>query len=272
VEVVVLVAGGRLARLRGAQWHVAERVPLPQHAARLDVDLLHDRIQHDSVLGSPDRGEVGPGGLIDGDQRGALGRDLKLVQVGVVALAPVHGRDPLVRVIVDHVLPEPMPGGDPSLPPGHDGLAPIALLVDVVGHGALGHRVEPHQPPPAVEDHRPILGPGCRAQEHVTRTRVRIVSGHDRDRRAHRAGMKALRRRWVGGAAPGGSGRHCARRRRRDREREVERGRVRHSRGGPRRRRAERRADRHPLAGRERTVGHERASAAVRQPDQPAGV
>ena len=53
VEEVVGDTGGRLARIRGAQRHVSEGVPLPQHLAGLDVDLLDDAVEDGAVRGPP---------------------------------------------------------------------------------------------------------------------------------------------------------------------------------------------------------------------------
>ncbi len=69
------------------QGDVPERVPLPHHQPRLDVDLLDHRVGEDSVGGAVHGGEVHVDRVEGVDPGGALRGELDLVQVGAVAVA-----------------------------------------------------------------------------------------------------------------------------------------------------------------------------------------
>ena len=70
---------------------VLEAVPLEENLARLDVDLLSDPVEHDTVYRTPHAGQVPLHLVVDGDQRRVLWGDEKLV---VLALKAVGRPEP----------------------------------------------------------------------------------------------------------------------------------------------------------------------------------
>ena len=83
--------------------HVAGAVPLEQHLAGLDVDLLDDAVDDLLVGGAADGGQVRGRRGIGDDQRRVPGRDEELVEVGGVPVGRPDGGDLLVTVVVDVV-------------------------------------------------------------------------------------------------------------------------------------------------------------------------
>ena len=84
---------------------VAHAVPLEEHLAGSDVDLLDDAVEDFLVGGTAHRGQVrGPDGVCE-DQRRVPGRDEELVKVREVTVTGSHFGDLLVAVVVDVVGP-----------------------------------------------------------------------------------------------------------------------------------------------------------------------
>ena len=134
--------------------------------------------------------------VIDGDQRRALRRDLKFVQVGLVAVARAHDRQLPVGAVDDHLPRLAQAAGDQRvLPPGEHGLSFVLLHAEVRRARAGGRqRLEPDQRAVFAEDHRPVLArPGIRRDEDVAGRRAGGVRGDGDGRRLQvRARVKAL--------------------------------------------------------------------------------
>src|SRR5581483_10657803 len=92
--------------------------------------------------------------------RGALRRDLELMQVDLMALSTVQHRHGPVVAVDDDVLTEavdrPVAEVETASPPGQDRLTPIALKLEVKRH-AVAVRVKPDHLAAAVQDQRPSL-------------------------------------------------------------------------------------------------------------------
>src|SRR5215207_7949514 len=116
--------------IRLLKGHVLQAVPLKEHLAGLDVDLLDYPVEHSAVRRAPYGGQIPRHLTVDRDQRRVLGRDEELV---VVALVSVAGPDPLylpIRVVHEHVLALAKPRVV-SLPPGEHRLSLIGLHLEV---------------------------------------------------------------------------------------------------------------------------------------------
>ena len=189
VEVVVRRrGGGRHRRLALGHRHVVEAVPLEQHAARGDVDLLDHAVEDRPVRGAADRREVVRHLVVDRDQRRPLRRQHELVPVGVEAVPGVDGRDHVVVRVDDVVdaLAVPDAGVARALPPREDGLAAVGLGAEVPDLVAGRERVEPDRPAAVVDDLGPLLRRArdvrLRRDEDVARL-VLVAPLQHRDRR-----------------------------------------------------------------------------------------
>src|SRR5215213_5314007 len=150
-------------------------VPLKEHLAGLDVDLLDYPVEHSAVRRTPYGGQIPRHLTVDRDQRRVLGRDEELVVVAVVAVA---GPDPLylpIRVVHEHVLALAKPRVE-SLPPGEHLLALVRLHLEIerVLLFITLQRMEPYRLPAVVDDQRGVfagaarLGFFLRGDEDVT--------------------------------------------------------------------------------------------------------
>src|SRR5215211_8717871 len=131
----VKVVEGRLEirwwfEIRLLQGNVLQAVPLEEHLAGLDVDLLDYPVEHSAVRRTPYVGQIPRHLTVNRDQRRVLWGDEELVVVPFVAVA---GPDPLylpIRVVADHVLALAKPRVE-SLPPGEHLLALVSLHLEV---------------------------------------------------------------------------------------------------------------------------------------------
>src|SRR5438270_10679106 len=169
VDVEVVEPRAVLNRLvRVLDPHVVEAVPLVQQQPGLDVDLLHDRVEHDPVSRAADRREVPADRLLRRDEGGVLGGDEELVQVGVQTAGGADHVDHPVGRVVDHVLADPDAAAHEALPPGQHRLAVKRLHSHVRWRVVSPQRLEPDQVAVRVEDLGPDLKrPGLRAKEDV---------------------------------------------------------------------------------------------------------
>src|SRR5215217_4287619 len=159
----VKVVEGRLEigwwfEIRLLKGNVLQAVPLEEHLAGLDVDLLDYPVEHSAVRRTPYGGQIPRHLIVDRDQRRVLGRDEELV---VVALVAVAGPDPLylpIRVVHEHVLALAKPRVE-SLPPGEHLLALVGLHLEVerVFLFITLQGMEPDRLPPIVEDQRGVF-------------------------------------------------------------------------------------------------------------------
>src|SRR5215213_7948182 len=138
-------------------------VPLKEHLARLDVDLLDYPVEHSTVRRTPYGGQIPRHLTVDRDQRCILGRDEELV---VVALVSVAGPDPLylpIRVVHEHVLALAKPRVE-SLPPGEHLLALVFLHLEIerVLRFITLQRMEPYRLTAIVDDQRCVLAGAAR--------------------------------------------------------------------------------------------------------------
>src|ERR1700758_3101225 len=78
-------------------------VPLEEHPAGPDVDLLDDSVEYLLVRRAAHRGEIRRSERVREDQRGVLRREEELVEVREVAIGRLYRRDLLVVVAVDIV-------------------------------------------------------------------------------------------------------------------------------------------------------------------------
>src|SRR5215213_452613 len=140
-------------------------VPLKEHLAGLDIDLLDYPVEHSAVRRAPYGGQIPRHLSVDRDQRRVLSRDEELV---VVALVAVAGPDPLylpIRVVHEHVLALAKPRVE-SLPPGKHFLALVSLHLEVerVFLVITSEGMEPYRLPAIVDDQRGVfagpLAPG----------------------------------------------------------------------------------------------------------------
>ena len=176
IEDVAGLFGTPLARLRHR--NVVDRVPVEQHQAGGDVDLLDLGVHHLAVQARQphrrDRDEVGV----------ALRRDLELVQVHRQAVGGVDGGDLLVLVVEDDPLAPAAARIRAPLIPGQHRL-PVQVLHPEVGDDLLlGQRVgvKPEQLALGVEDHRPVLGRAELGSHEDVALRGRCRCLADRDR------------------------------------------------------------------------------------------
>ncbi len=180
-----------------------ERVPLPHHQTRLDVDLLDDRVVDHAVRwnrASPDRFRwTGSNASI---QAVPCGVSADFVQVGVVAVAGPDRGDRLVGGVVDHVLALAEADlEDAPLPPGQDGLALVLLDLEVgrrlagaaAGETTPGCRSVRRSSAPASPRPGRARGTGRRALAPGPSPGVVIVHRRGRERRAPRG---SAGRRW----------------------------------------------------------------------------
>jgi hypothetical protein len=162
VEVVVEpvgVAGQAVVGLDEA--NVLDAVPLEQHAARPDVELLESSLQHAPALHADLANE--------GHQRRVARRQLELVDVAEQAVAWFHVRDEPVAVVVDGVAALAASLVGPAVPPRQNRSAAIALHTEV-RHGMRVERTEPDHAAAVVEDQRSgLLDVLLRCDEDVSR-------------------------------------------------------------------------------------------------------
>ena len=139
---------------------VVERVPFEEDEAGPQVDLLQDAVPHEPVGRTADGAEVGSDQVVGVDQRRSVRGEPEVVQVLCVAVARADGGEAAVGGVVDDPLAAAEAARLLALPPGEDGLALVALHLEVVGLEIARHRVEPDQPAGRVQDHRPTLALG----------------------------------------------------------------------------------------------------------------
>ena len=139
---------------------VVERVPLEEDEAGPQVDLLQDAVPHEPVGRTADGAEVGSDQVVGVDQRRSVRGEPEVVQVLGVAVARADAHEGAVGGVVDDSLAPAEAACLLALPPGEDGLALVALHLEVVGLEIARHRVEPDQPAGRVQDHRPTLALG----------------------------------------------------------------------------------------------------------------
>ena len=175
---------------------MAERVPLPHHEPRPDVDLLDQRVAEHAIPLAPGRREVQVDRLVGVDPSRALGSDANRVQVCLQAVAGTNRGHRSVGGVVDHVfaLPE-SEFEDAPLPPHERRRAAVLLDAEVGGPLAARQRMEPHQASVLRHDHRPgrplaLVG----GQEQLPGARAEPGGGDDLDRRRRerRSGAVAL--------------------------------------------------------------------------------
>jgi hypothetical protein len=82
---------------------VVRGVPLEEHLAGANVDLLHDAVDDLLVGGAADGGQVRGGDGVGDDQRRVPGRDEEFLAVDRVAVAALDLGDLLVAVVIDVV-------------------------------------------------------------------------------------------------------------------------------------------------------------------------
>ena len=164
---------------------MVQRGPLEHHEAGLDVDLLKQRIGDRAVGAAAERREIAVHGVVGGQQRGVLGGDLKLVQVGLIPVAGADLGDCLVMAAVDHVDPHAEAvDRDRALPPGENRRAVELLYAQVGRNHRSWKRREPDQLPSRVEDHRAGLGRNAvRREKLVPRGLCRRMLMDRNDRR-----------------------------------------------------------------------------------------
>jgi hypothetical protein len=187
VDVEVVVAG-RLAGqglMRLAELHVVEAVPLEEHLARGDVDLLRDALVNRPIARAAQRGQVGGHLAVRGDQGSVLRGEVELVQIRLGAVARLDRGDDAIRAVGDVGRPERDAGGvHVAGRPGEHRPALILLHGEVERRPPDG-RPEPDQAALPVHDHQP--GPPDRSGQ-VSPRRDEDVWGL-----ARRAGLGGLR-------------------------------------------------------------------------------
>src|SRR5215207_5718458 len=149
--------------IRLLKGHVLQAVPLKEHLAGLDIDLLDYPVEHSAVRRTSYGGQIPRHLTVDRDQRRVLGRDEELV---VVALVAVAGPDPLylpIRVVHEHVLALAKPRVE-SLPPGEHLLDLVFLPLEIerVLRFITLQRLEPYRLPAVVDDQRCVFAGGAR--------------------------------------------------------------------------------------------------------------
>ena len=99
--------------------------------------------------GPPTGREVAEDRVVGGDQRGALGGELEVVQVGLQAVAGLDVGDVGVGAVGDHVVAEAEAvHRDVALPPRQHRPAVVLLDAQVGRRGVRRQRLEPHAAPP----------------------------------------------------------------------------------------------------------------------------
>src|SRR5215218_4373977 len=186
----VKVVEGRLEirwwfEIRLLQGNVLQAVPLEEHLAGLDVDLLDYPVEHSAVRRTPYGGQIPRHLTVDRDQRRVLWGDEELVVVPLVAVAgPDPGYLP-IRVVADHVLALAKPGVV-ALPPGEHRLSPVGLHLEVEGVLLIIalQGMEPHRITTLANDQRSILAQAARpwlllrGDEDVTGGRAARLRAH----------------------------------------------------------------------------------------------
>src|SRR5215208_293156 len=170
--------------------HVLQAVPLEEHLAGLDVELLDYPVEHVTVSRIAGWNRVPRHLVVDRDQRRILGRDEKLVVVPFIAVAGPYPCYLPVGAIEDHVLALAVTRME-SLPPGEHRLSLVCLRPEVHDiHILVLQEAQPHGLSVVVEDHAPILprtglfGPVFRGDEDEAWSSIARLRGHLDDRRA----------------------------------------------------------------------------------------
>jgi hypothetical protein len=102
VDVEVVVGARRWQRLVAlVERDVIEAMPLEEDPASGDVELLDDAVQDLAVLRAADGGQIARNGVLDRDERGALGRQAEFVLVRVEPIAGAEGAKLAVDDVVD---------------------------------------------------------------------------------------------------------------------------------------------------------------------------
>ena len=222
VEVVVGRAGVLRDRLVAVgQRHVVKAVPVEQHSAGAPR-RPPGRCRRRPRRCAGRRLRRGRGGSRGTRSISAVpcGVRRERVLIGVVAVTGMHSRDDVVRGVGDHALALAVAGAAdaPSLPPGEDRPALVALEAEVARHLARRQRPEPHRTAEVVDDQRAgllagrgreVLGaeedqprsePGC-SVEHGDLRRPEVGQGARRGGAgAGRAGSPWSARLWRGGS------------------------------------------------------------------------
>ena len=192
VEVLPLEAGcGRGRDVRLGRRDVAEAVPLEQHGAGREVDLLDDVVDDARVARPAPRPQVAAVALVGEHDRGVARRDRELVQVERVAVAGAHGRHLAVVLVVDLADAVAVADEQPALPPGQHGLALVGLHAEVGGDLA-GRRLEPDEVAAVVDDHRPVLAAAGLGGEEDEPGRAARLGGGDGDGRRAQVGPRLV--------------------------------------------------------------------------------
>jgi hypothetical protein len=120
-----------MRKLPSGSTSMVQAVPLEEHLARLEVELLGYAVPHRGVARAADGGEVGPGFGVGREERGVPRGDGELVQVAFETVSRLDPAHLAVGGVEDHVLTYAVPGHDATLPPGEHGLAPVGLDLEV---------------------------------------------------------------------------------------------------------------------------------------------
>ena len=162
VEPVPRGAGrGRQRLLALAVRDMVGAVPLEQHPAGTDIDLLHDPVNDLLVWRAADGSQVGRGSRVSQDQRGIPGGDEEFVPVRGEAVAGLDPRDGTVMVVVDVVGPAGQAAQAGALPPGEDPVPPVGLGAEVCRFLPGRHGVEPDHVTSVIDDLRAVRVAGC---------------------------------------------------------------------------------------------------------------
>src|SRR5215204_3373519 len=137
---------------------VIEAVPLEEHLAGLDVDLLGDPVEHHAVYRATHTRQIPLYFAVDGYKGCILGCYEELVMVSLIAVASPHPGYLPVRMVADHVLTLAVAGVE-TLPPGKNRLALVGLHLEVesVPRRITVQGMKPYWLAPIVEDHRRVL-------------------------------------------------------------------------------------------------------------------
>src|SRR5918992_5163510 len=130
---------------------MVEALPLKEHLAGLDVELLDNALYGHAILGAAHRREVSRYRVVDRDQCGVLRADEELVVVPVVAVGGRKAGYLTVGTIEDHILAW-------CLPPGKYVSTLVGLHLKVKrAHMCAQQGTEPHDLPAVLDDHRAAL-------------------------------------------------------------------------------------------------------------------